>query len=115
MVLNAGDGRLDGTGAYAKASGGQAPHQGAVYVVAGSGGSTGGGSLDHPAMFAAFDTLGSLVLDVNGSRLDARFLDAAGTVRDHFTIRKNAAPPSGRPAPPSGLTSLALTDSLIEL
>src|SRR5262245_39703461 len=115
MVLNAGDGRLDGTGAYAKASGGQAPHQGAVYVVAGSGGSTGGGSLDHPAMFAAFDTLGSLVLDVNGSRLDARFLDAAGTVRDHFTILKQAAQPVVRPAPPSALSSVALTESAVDL
>src|SRR5687767_14844825 len=29
-----------------------------------------------------------MVLDVDGRRLDARFLDRNGTVRDHFTLRK---------------------------
>jgi hypothetical protein len=32
--------------------------------------------------------LGSMVIDVDGARLDARFLDDHGAVRDSFTILK---------------------------
>ncbi|HZM71402.1 MAG TPA: metallophosphoesterase family protein, partial [Candidatus Cryosericum sp.] len=63
MKLDGGNGRVDGTGAYEKPSPGPAPHEGAVYVVAGSSGQTGGGSLNHPAMFVSFNTLGSVALD----------------------------------------------------
>ncbi len=88
MKLDAGDGRPTGAGAYEKPTLGPAPHEGAVYTVAGSSGKTSGGSLNHPAMFISLDVLGSLVLDVNGSRLDATFLDSTGGVRDTFTIEK---------------------------
>jgi len=88
MKLDAGDGRPAGDGAYEKATLGPAPHEGAVYTVAGSSGKTSGGSLNHPAMFISLNVLGSLVLDVNGSRLDATFLDSTGGIRDTFTIEK---------------------------
>ena len=88
MKLDAGDGRPGGDGAYEKVTLGPAPHQGAVYTVAGSSGKTGGGPLNHPAMFVSLNILGSLVLDVNGSRLDATFLDSTGGSRDTFTIEK---------------------------
>lgn len=88
MKLDAGDGRTAGDGSYAKRTRGVAPHEGAVYVVAGSSGWLGGGTLDHPAMVTSLNTLGSLVLDVAGDRLDARFLDDAGLVRDAFTVEK---------------------------
>src|SRR5436190_6553445 len=41
------DGRPDGTGIYVKPSRGPAPHEGAVYVVAGSSGQKSGGELYH--------------------------------------------------------------------
>ncbi len=87
MILDAGDGRTNGTGAYKKAA-----DRGAVYTVAGSSGKTGGGSLDHPVMFVSLSVLGSVVLNVNGNRLDATFLQSNGTVRDTFSIQKGPTP-----------------------
>jgi hypothetical protein len=88
MKLDRGDGNETGDGAYVKTSPGVAPNQGAVYVVAGSAGGLGGGTLNHPAHWIALNELGSLVLDVDGRRLDATFVDATGAVRDRFTVRK---------------------------
>lgn len=84
------DGRPDGTGLYAKPSLGPAPHEGAVYVVAGSSGQTSGGGLQHPVMCLSLNLLGSLVLDFNGSRMDATFIDDHGQVHDYFTITKGS-------------------------
>jgi hypothetical protein len=39
-------------------------------------------------MFLSLNELGSLVLDIDGQRLDATFLDQRGRRRDHFTMRK---------------------------
>lgn len=86
-----GDGRPGGNGAYLKPGVAGAPNSGAVYVVAGSSGQIGGGSLDHPAMYLSLDRLGSLVLDIDGDRLDASFLDDRGTVADSFSISKTGA------------------------
>jgi hypothetical protein len=91
MKKNGGSGRTDGTGAYRKPTYGVAAHEGAVYAVAGSSGQTSGGLLNHPAMFVSLNSLGSLVLDVNGNRLDATFIDQAGVRRDYFTIVKGSA------------------------
>ena len=84
---NRGSGRANTDGAYEKPSG-AAPHQGAVYIVAGSSGQTGGGPLNHPAMFLSLNKLGSLILDVDGPELNATFLNEKAQVRDYFTIRK---------------------------
>jgi hypothetical protein len=46
-------------------------------------------------MVASFDILGSMEVTVDGLRLDARFLDTAGSIRDQFTMVKGAA--SGLP------------------
>jgi hypothetical protein len=94
MKKDGGSGRVDGTGAYQKPSSGPAPHEGAVYTVAGSSGQTSGGALNHPAMFISLNLLGSMVLDVNGDRLDAKFVDNTAAVRDYFTILKGAAAPT---------------------
>jgi flagellar hook capping protein FlgD len=91
MIRDAGDGRAAGDGAYRKGAGGPTPHQGAVYVVAGSSGQTSGGPLSHPVMFASLNVLGSVVLDITGNRLEATFLNASGTVDDQFTMIKGAA------------------------
>jgi acid phosphatase type 7 len=99
MIKDAGSGREDQPdGAYLKPSGGTAGHEGAVYAVAGSSGQTSGGSLNHPAMFISLNQLGSMVLDVNGNRLDAKFLRETGAVEDHFTIIKG---PGTANTPPS--------------
>lgn len=90
MILDGGDGRLDGDGAYHKATLGSAAHEGAVYVVAGSSGQTSAASLNHPAMYVSLLTLGSLVLDVNHNVLRATFLGTSGTVQDYFTMTKGA-------------------------
>ena len=90
MVLNGGDGRESGDGAYIKPGPAGTPNEGAVHAIVGSSGKTeAGGSLNHPVMAESMLTLGSMVLDVSGSRLDAVFLDSSGTIRDEFTIIKS--------------------------
>ncbi len=96
LTKDGGSGREDGAGPYRKPTYGMAAHEGAVYAVAGSSGQATGGALNHPAMFLSLNSLGSLVLDVNGNRLDATFLDQAGVRRDYFTIVKG--PGAGTPA-----------------
>ena len=94
-ALDAGDGRETGDGAYEKPDIVAAQNEGAVYAVAGSSGKISGGSLNHPAMFLSLNSLGSLVLDVSGNRLDAVFINQAGAVLDEFSIVKSpdADPP----------------------
>jgi Carbohydrate binding module (family 6)/Calcineurin-like phosphoesterase/Purple acid Phosphatase, N-terminal domain len=95
MEKDGGSGRPDGSGAYSKPTYGMAPHQGTVYLVAGTGGQLGGGPLNHPAMYVSQSVLGSLILDVNGKRLDATFVDSTGARRDYFSIVKGttSSPP----------------------
>ncbi|NOT34388.1 MAG: hypothetical protein HOP12_09485 [Candidatus Eisenbacteria bacterium] len=100
MKLGAGDGRVDGDGAYLKPTFGSAPHEGTVYTVNGSAAQASGGTLDHVAMVSSLNVMGSMVIDVDGARLDARFLDELGVVRDSFAIVKTpvvGVPPPVRP------------------
>jgi hypothetical protein len=92
-VVQSGNGRIDGNGPYHKPAVGIA-RAGAVYLVIGSSGHTSGGRLNHPAMYLSLNELGSVILDVNGLKLNAKFLDSKGAVRDYFTMTK------GGPAPP---------------
>jgi PKD repeat protein len=73
---------------YTKPSLSGGSHEGAVYVVAGSSGKISGGSLDHPVMLTNLNVLGSVVLDIDGSTLTARFVDDAGNVLDRFDIER---------------------------
>ncbi len=73
---------------YTKPSPSGGSHEGAVYVVAGSSGKISGGALDHPAMLTNLNVLGSVVLDIDGSTLTARFVDDAGQVVDRFDIER---------------------------
>ncbi|MEP6955910.1 MAG: metallophosphoesterase, partial [Chthoniobacterales bacterium] len=91
---DAGSGR-DGA-AYGKDYG---PHNGVVYAVPGSSGQISGGSLNHPVMFTSLNTLGSLVLDITGNRVDAKFITSTGTVGDYFTIEKGPLVTVSTPAP----------------
>ncbi len=88
MKLDAGGGQESGAGAYRKHLFNPRAHQGAVYAVVGSSGWTSGGQLNHPAMHASLNQLGSLVLDINSNRLDATFLRETGATNDAFTIVK---------------------------
>jgi hypothetical protein len=97
MIKDSGSGRPAQGGAYQKPTSGTAPHEGAVYAVAGSSGQISGGTLNHPAMFISLNQLGSMVLDVDGNRLDAKFLRETGAIDDSFTILKG----SGAPATPT--------------
>ncbi|HEY0552543.1 MAG TPA: metallophosphoesterase family protein [Verrucomicrobiae bacterium] len=97
--INNGDGRTNGNGAYLKPAGGMGANGGTVYVVDGSSGGQGGfGSLNHPAMHYSTLTFGSLVIDVTGQRLDAKFVTDEGNIADTFTILKDAYPGVPRPA-----------------
>jgi len=113
MKKNGGSGREDGTGAYRKPTYGMAAHEGAVYAVAGSAGQATGGLLNHPAMFISLNSLGSMVLDVNGNRLDAAFIDQAGVKRDYFTLLKGAASAATTPSAPTNLRATASTTTRI--
>jgi len=126
MIKDGGSGRPTDTGAYAKGASGNR----AVYAVVGSSGKVSGGPFDHPVMFTSLNQLGSLVLDVDGDRLDAKFLRADGVVADSFTIVKTPtrlvraanirAPIAGTaavnaPAAPSALVARAMSKSQIDL
>ena len=107
MILDSGDGRPSGDGAYQKLTSGTVGHEGTVYTVAGSSGKRDtGGALNHPAMFFSIAVLGSVVLDVEGNRLDATFLESTGAVRDTFTILKGTTDN----APPLAVDDTAVTD-----
>jgi hypothetical protein len=99
MVLDSGDGAPGSDGAYRKPTVGPAPHEGAVYVVAGSSSEVRPATLDHPVMEIGLLELGSLVLDVDGDTLVGTFLNSAVQTTDTFTIVKGPACP---PAPRAG-------------
>jgi acid phosphatase type 7 len=88
MKKDGGTGDPVAAGPYRKPAA-RTPHAGTVYVVAGSGGQLGSGALNHPAMLRGLAERGSLVIDVNGARLDARFVRFDGVVRDSFAIVKS--------------------------
>lgn len=71
--------------------------RGTVYVVSGSAGQQKGNPRhDHPAIVRSAADFGSVVIDVDGCRLDARFLSAKQLILDRFAIEKPA--PCGAPA-----------------
>jgi hypothetical protein len=64
-------------------------HQGTVYMVTGSAAKLGNGPLDHPAHYISLTEAGSVVIDINGNKLIARFINHKGQVRDKFSISKD--------------------------
>ncbi len=90
MVLDPGDGREDGDGAYIKPNPGIVPNSGTVYAVAGNAGQLTGLKLEHPVMTASRFELGSMILDISANRLDARSINDQGAINDHFTIIKTS-------------------------
>ncbi len=91
MIIDGGDGRPNGDGAYLKSSG-PGGEQGTIYAVNGSSARYSDGTFDHPVMVhASLQVLGSMILDVYDLQLDARFLDNTGVVADSFRILKSPA------------------------
>ncbi|SVE33564.1 uncharacterized protein METZ01_LOCUS486418, partial [marine metagenome] len=88
MILDSGDGRNEGSGAYIKPSSHLSPHEGTVYFTAGSSGKVSGGSLDHPVMYISQNKLGSVILDIEGYRADITFIDNIGDSLDYLTLFK---------------------------
>jgi hypothetical protein len=65
---------------------------GVVYVVAGSAGAQGGHkpSWPHDAMYYSNNEIGGAVmLEVQGNKLDLKWICADGEIRDHFTMMKD--------------------------
>jgi len=90
MIVDCGDGRSDGDGVYEKPVVREVD-DGAVYVEAGNSGGQGLlFDLNHPVMPRTWSSLqqGSLVLDIDGNRLDARYISKQGGLVDHFSIVK---------------------------
>jgi len=115
-ILDDGDGRPTGDGAYLKSPGPNA-HEGEVVVVAGHGGSSNGGSLNHPVMYHSESAHGSVILDIDGNGLNATNLRSDGVVTDTFSIVKGDLPPRVSQAVPpkedilASLTSITVTFS----
>ena len=67
-------------------------NHGTVYVVAGSAGASGGmqSGYPHDALPLAFNDGGMLYLEVEGNRLDAKFIRRTGVISDQFTMLKDA-------------------------
>ncbi len=93
MILDNGDGKIDGDGAYEKSAFGVNADKGTVYAVVGSSGKLSSTvDLDHPAMVYSEKALGSAALKIENDQLDFTFIDDQGQIRDYFTIKKTLAP-----------------------
>ncbi|MCB1198478.1 MAG: metallophosphoesterase family protein [Deltaproteobacteria bacterium] len=91
MIVQPGNGREGEDGAYTKPSLGVNPQQGVVYTVAGSSGKVNVNEpYDHPAMFISLPSLGSVVIDIDGGRLDMQFINENAQVLDSFSMIKGS-------------------------
>ena len=63
-------------------------HSGTVYVVAGASAKVDRGPINHPAMAVSMMKAGSLLIDIEGNHLVARYIGADAEVEDEFTIEK---------------------------
>jgi hypothetical protein len=99
MILDDGSGREGETGPYVKPAPGPVPHAGAVFAVVGVSGEAKNAELDHPVMYTSRSVLGSMVIDIDGNRLDATQIDNTGATVDNFTIVKAGAEPAANSAP----------------
>ena len=88
-IVDPGDGRPDGDGAYCKSPGMNA-RQGAVYVIAGHG-AGGAQPGNHVLMGFQDNEAGSCLVQIADGALSFQNVTFDGTVADHFTIIKNLA------------------------
>lgn len=109
MIKDSGSGQPGDTGPYLKPDTGPGANQGTVYVVAGSSGWATFQTGFHPIMYTALLRMGSLVLDIDGQRLDAKFLRETGAIDDHFTIIK------GAPPEPLGIIAIRFEEGVVTI
>lgn len=83
-IIDKGDGKIGGDGAYQKPPGGK----GAVYVVAGHGGTGVSQKGTHPLMYFTERDNGSCIVDVSGNSLTLINLRDDGKQSDTFTLVK---------------------------
>jgi hypothetical protein len=86
-IVDPGNGDPASSGAYEKLAGTQ-PNGGAVYVVAGHGGTSVRGDGDHPLMAFSEVENGSVLVDVHENRLSLRNVRVDGIVTDRATLIK---------------------------
>ncbi|HJK99841.1 MAG TPA: metallophosphoesterase family protein [Polyangiaceae bacterium LLY-WYZ-15_(1-7)] len=79
-IVDPGDGRLDGDGAYDMVG------PGALYVVAGHGGAGVSGDGDHPLMYFSEVENGSVLVDVNGGSMTLVNVRRDGAETDRVTL-----------------------------
>ena len=93
-TLSSSTGKYDGSlnGCVYKVSSKKENH-GTVYVVSGSAGANDGvqSTFPHDALPFALNEAGMFYFEVEDSRLDAKFIQADGTVKDQFTMMKDVA------------------------
>jgi acid phosphatase type 7 len=82
MILDRGSGDPFTADPYVKTT------RGTIYIVDGSSGQATFGTLDHPVHYKSILQLGSVVIDVDGNQLVAKFLRETGAIEDTFTIIK---------------------------
>ena len=88
VVLDDGDGRPDGDGAYKKSET-TTPNNGTVAIVTGHGGALGRNAKGiSPVMRSIVLDHGSTILDIDGDTLNGVMLDLHGEERDRFSIVK---------------------------
>jgi hypothetical protein len=91
--LSSSSGKYDGSTdscPYVKNSN-STQNDGVMYVVAGTAGFAGlqQASWPHEAMYTAHSTAGSVVVEIEGNRLDSKFISETGSILDQFTIMKD--------------------------
>lgn len=89
--LSSSSGLYDGSAASCPYTKDTVNNAGTVYVVAGSAGQLGLASAGYPhdaMQYANTAVGGSMILEVNGNRLDAKWICADGVIRDKFTMMK---------------------------
>ncbi len=95
-ALSPSKGRVGLDGGYEKRPNSTGAYDGCVYVVAGASGKISGGTFDHPTSVISFPVLGSVVIDVDGDQLDARYFTSEGLLFDFFSITKSGVTPLQR-------------------
>lgn len=94
MIVDSSSGKFSLGEAYIKDPTKPKFQNGTVYVVAGNSGSKDDSApLGYPAMYfdeGCASCFGSFIMDVNGDRLDGKYLRVDGTIGDEFTIIKSA-------------------------
>src|SRR6218665_322660 len=93
MILDNGSGNFPSSCPYQKQTDVSKAHKGTVYAVCGCSGklSSTSSGWPHPAMYRYSSSIvGSMLIEVNDNKLEAKFIDSTGVVADGFTIVKNA-------------------------